>query len=73
MDSSANLVIMPTPRGLQELKIRESRLVHWGPHRAYNQFCARELDMMESQRVFEEFHAYLKWELRFAGQFLPWR
>lgn len=66
--SSKNLIMMPTPTGVQKLRLRENRLVHWGPHNAYNQFVGCELDRCRNIKDIEELQNYLKWELRF-----PWR
>ena len=70
--SSNNLIMMPTPKGIQKLKLRENRLVHWGPHYKYNQFVNQELDLCENKEDLYELINYLKWELRFRDT-IPWK
>ena len=51
---------MPTPKGIQELILRENRLIHWGPHPKYNAFVFSELKLCENQKQLEELQTYLK-------------
>ena len=67
-----NLIIMPTPKGIQELKLRENRLIHWGSHPKYNAFVLSELKLCENHKQIEELQKYLKWELRFRNN-IPWK
>ena len=70
--SSKNIIMMPTPNGIQELRLRENRIVHWGPHPKYNEFVLSELNLCENHKHLEELQEYLKWELRF-GDNIPWK
>jgi hypothetical protein len=63
--------MMPTPLGIQKLRLRENRLVHWGPHPKYNDFVANELELLNTQEDVDELLEYLKWELRFRDV-IPW-
>ena len=69
---SKNLVMMPTPKGVQKLRLRENRLVHWGPHQKYNEFVGYELDLCENYKDIDELLKYLKWEIRFRDS-IPWK
>ena len=72
MNYHKNLVMMPTPKGIQKLNLRENRLVHWGPHPKYNIFVGYELDLCRNNKDIDELLEYLKWELRFRDT-LPWK
>ena len=69
---SSNILMMPTPKGIQELRLRENRIVHWGPHAKYNVFVGYELDLCRNYKDIEELQNYLKWELRFRNN-IPWK
>ena len=69
--SPQNLIMMPTPLGIQKLRLRENRLVHWGPHPKYNDFVANELELLNTQEDVDDLLEYLKWELRFRDV-IPW-
>ena len=72
MHHSKNLIMMPTPKGMQELRLRENRLVHWGPHHKYNMYVGHELDRCRNHKDIDELLEYLKWELRFRDT-IPWK
>jgi hypothetical protein len=63
---------MPTPKGIQQLRLRETRLVHWGPHHKYNIYVGCELDNCKNSQDIDELLEYLKWELRFRDT-IPWK
>ena len=69
---SSNILIMPTPKGIHKLRLRENRIVHWGPHAKYNVFVGYELDLCRNYKDIEELQNYLKWELRFRNN-IPWK
>lgn len=70
--SPNNLIMMPTPKGIQKLQLRENRLVHWGPHPKYNQFVGYELDLCENYKDVNNLINYLKWEIRYRD-IIPWK
>ncbi len=72
MHNYKNLIMMLTPKGIQELRLRENRIVHWGPHPKYNAFVFSELKLCENHKQLEELQEYLKWELRFRNN-IPWK
>ena len=69
---SKNIIMMPTPKGIQELRLRENRIVHWGPHPKYNDFVFNELERLNTQEDVDDLLEYLKWELRFRDV-IPWK
>ena len=67
-----NLIMMPTSLGIKNLRLRENRLIHWGPHSKYNDFVGNELNLLNTPEELDELLKYLKWELRFRNV-IPWR
>ena len=51
---SKNIIMMPTPKGIQELSLRENRIIHWGPHPKYNAFVFSELKLCENDKQLED-------------------
>ena len=80
VNSSCNLVMMPTHYGMEKLNVRSSRLVHYGGHKAYNEFVKQILDTMthieyheELMKEFKDKHGYLKKNCRYNVDGIPWR
>ena len=67
-----NILMMPTPKGIQQLRLRKNRLVHWGPHHKYNIYVGYELDNCNNPEDVDQLLEYLKWELRFRDT-IPWK
>jgi hypothetical protein len=80
VNSSCNLVMMPTYFGMEKLNVRRDRLVHYGGHKAYNEFVKQILDNMmhideheELMKEFKDKHGYLKKNCRDNVDGIPWR
>ena len=81
MNSSKNLVIMPTHYGIDKLNVRQDRLVHYGGHPAYDEFVFASLESMNSisndgivDAYMSMYVTFLKRHLRSgSGSVIPWR
>lgn len=80
INSSCNLVMMPTHYGMEKLNVRQNRLVHYGGHNDYNRFVKQILDNMlhidcheELNKQFKDIHVYLKKNCRDNTDGIPWR
>ncbi len=72
VNSSENLVMMPTRLGKMILKVREDRLIHEGNHSAYSAYVGNMLDVMDSAYDFNLFVEFLKKGCRRNGHHIPW-
>lgn len=80
MDSSKNLVIMPTYYGLDKLNVRQDRLVHYGGHPSYDKFVFASLESMNSisndgivEEYMDMYVTFLKRHLRGEAGRIPWK
>jgi len=72
VNSSENLVMMPTRLGKMILKVREDRLIHEGNHPAYSAYVGNMLDVIDSAYDFNLFVEFLKKGCRRNGHHIPW-
>lgn len=71
--SSANFVLMPTRRGVRELRLRSDRLVHDGGHMAYCAFVWERLDAVRTDEELQALLMFLHRGMRRANDEIPWR
>lgn len=79
LNSSCNLVMMPTPLGKQTLNVRSDRLVHYKGHPKYNNYVKFFLDSMiniecdvELKGELIHFRDFLKRNCRDNRDIIPW-
>lgn len=72
MNSSSNLILLPTRLGKNTLCVREDRLVHGGYHMAYNGYVGRMLDVIKTKQELLEFVDFLKLSCRYKPHQIPW-
>jgi hypothetical protein len=73
INSSKNLVMMPTKLGMEICKgLRPDRLIHEGGHRAYNEYVKKNLNQIQSYKEFYKFHNFLKRNCRDNIDKIPW-
>lgn len=79
MNSSHNLVIMPTHYGMDKLNIRQDRLIHYGGHPKYDRYVFSILEVMEQvqcndtlKTYLNDYVVFLKKNLRNNEANLPW-
>lgn len=72
MNSSNNLILMPTHLGKHKLELRENRLVHDGNHHRYNLFVEQVLNVVQTEKDLNDFVIFLKNSCRFNPQNIPW-
>jgi hypothetical protein len=73
MNASSNLVMLPTERGKEVLRLREGRLVHAGKHTGYNKYVENILNVITTEEELCAFTDFLKVSCRYRPQDIPWR
>ena len=72
VNSSSNLVLMPTYYGMMTIRTRRDRIVHDGGHPAYNKYVGKMLDCIRSREDLDMFVQFLKRSLRYNSDISPW-
>lgn len=72
MNASSNLVMLPTDRGKEVLRLREGRLIHDGKHAKYNRYVKGILDVISTKEELRDFTDFLKVACRYRPQDIPW-
>ena len=73
IDGPSNFVLMPTHRGVRELRLRPDRLVHDGGHMAYCSHVWDRLYEVEDEEQLLELVATLHRGMRRTDASIPWR
>ena len=72
LNSSKNLIMLPTRLGKFILRVREDRLIHAGKHSLYNAYVEKVLNGINSTNEFNSFVDFLKHSLRWNPHHIPW-
>lgn len=72
VNSSQNLIMMPTYYGHYKFELRSQRYTHDGGHHKYNVYVGLMLDCIQDEDEFEYFICFLKKTLRRGEDNIPW-
>jgi hypothetical protein len=72
VNSSDNLILMPTYYGMLTLRTRRDRIIHDGGHPAYNKYVGKMLDCIHTKDELDLFVQFLKRSLRYNSDIIPW-
>ena len=72
MNASSNLVMLPTDKGKEILRLREGRLIHGGKHARYNRYVGNILNVITTEEELCAFTDFLKVGCRYRPQDIPW-
>ena len=72
MNAGSNLVMLPTERGKEVLRLREGRLVHVGKHAGYNRYVGNILNVITTEEELCAVTDFLKVSCRYRPQDIPW-
>ena len=72
MNSSKNIIMMPTRHGIHTLNLRENRLVHEGNHKEYNNFVGEMLEIINDEDEMDYLTNILKMGCRRRPKDIPW-
>ena len=79
INSSNNLIIMPTPNGIIKLCLTNDLQTHYKGHTKYNAFIKKNLNIIDKyyfpddkKYYFWLFHKYLKKKCKYVDNDIPW-
>ena len=73
VDSSHNIIMMPTHLGAIKLNVRANRMIHNGGHVKYNRYVGTMLDSIKTQEDSYYLRDFLKSVCRYNHDILPWK